>query len=164
MKNIFRVLGRTLLAAAVMVLSIQVYAADELVVERKATINASTADVWEFVGGWDQINNLATAIEKVEIDGDEVGSMRTLTLPDGGTIKEQLTDKKEASYSYIFTESPLPVSDYGATIMVTETSDGKTEFTWVGKFKAVGVTDDEAKDIFTGIYEGGIDALMKKFP
>src|SRR6266436_2875442 len=39
-------------------------------------------------------------------------TFRTLTLKDGGTIKEKLTDKDDFSYSYEIVESPLPVKNY----------------------------------------------------
>jgi len=71
--------------------------------------------------------------------------MRTLTLPDGAVIKERLEEINGMSYSYVFTDAPLPVSDYGATIAVTDLGDGKSEFVWVGTFKANGVSDEEAQ-------------------
>lgn len=134
-----------------------------LEVERNITINASANDVWAFAGEWGGINRIAKLVDKIETDGDSVGSIRTLTLPDGAQIKERLEKSDSMSYSYVITESPLPVSDYGATISVTDLGGGKSKLNWVGTFNANGVPDEDAKNIFIGLYEGAMAEVEKQF-
>ena len=103
-------------------------------------------------------------IAKIETDGDKVGAIRVLTLEDGAVVKERLETMEPDSYSYIFTEHPLPVKEYGATISVEDTGDGKCKFNWVGKLVPDGIPDEDALGIFAGIYDSGIAEILKKFP
>ena len=141
-----------------------VYATDDLIVEKKATINASCDQVWDFAGGFGTIDNMLKVVVNIEADGDSVGSIRVLTLSDGAVIKERLDTIEANSYSYSFTEHPLPVSKYSATISVADADDGKCDFNWTGKLVAKGVPDKDAMAIFAGIYDSGIAEIMKKFP
>lgn len=141
-----------------------VSAAEKLEVVRSATINANCEDVWAFAGGFGSINNILPMIVKIESDGDTVGSIRTLTLADGAVVKERLDATDKYLQSYSFTEHPMPVSEYSATITVADGDDGQCEFNWAGKLVAKGISDEEAMGIFEGIYETGISEIKKKFP
>jgi len=162
MLNTTRRLG--ILFSASLLISGSLNAAEKLVVERSATINASCSDVWEFAGGFGTIDNMLKTITNIETDGDTVGAIRVLTLADGTFIKERLETHESNSYSYVFTDHPLPVSEYGATISVADATDGKCDFNWKGELVAKGVSDAEAMGIFEGIYESGIAEINKKFP
>jgi len=153
------------LLVSVFTLGSTVSLADEKVmVERSATINASCDDVWTFAGAFGSINNLLPMIEKIESEGEKVGSIRTLYLADGAVVKERLDASDKYLQSYSFTEHPMPVSEYSATITVKDTDDGKCNFNWVGQLIPDGVSDEEAMGMFAGIYETGISELNKKFP
>jgi hypothetical protein len=49
-----------------------------------------------------------------EKDGDTIS--RTLTLKDGGKIKDKLTRAEDLAYTYEIVESPLPVKNYKAKL------------------------------------------------
>ena len=63
------------------------------------------------------------------------------------------------SYSYIITESPLPVSDYAATIKVEPNDKGTSTVTWSASFNAAGADDAKAVEVITGVFDGGLKAL-----
>ena len=57
-------------------------------------------------------------------EGD--ATFRTLTLKDGGKIKEKLLESDDTSYSYEIIESPLPVKNYKAKLSVEPDERGRT--------------------------------------
>ena len=162
MLNTTRRLG--ILFSISLLISGSLNAAEKLVVERSATINASCSDVWKFAGGFGTIDNILNKITNIEMDGDAVGAIRVLTLDDGVVIKERLETLESNSYSYVITDHPLPVSEYRATISVAVSTEGKCDLNWKGELVAKGVSDAEAMGIFEGIYENGIAEINKKFP
>lgn len=98
----------------------------------------------------------------VETKEDDV-VFRTLTLKDGGKIKEKLTETGDTSYSYEIVESPLPVKNYKATLRVGEDDEeGRIEIVWQATFDAEGATDEEAKKKITGILNAGVGGIKDK--
>ena len=137
---------------------------NNLHVERTLVINATADEVWAFAGGWTAIDNLApTIISNVISNGNQVGSFRIVNLKGGNSVEETMVEKSATSYSYIITKSPLPVSNYKATIGVKDLGHGKSKFSWKSDFIADGVSDAKASKIIAGIYEGGIAVLQNKY-
>ena len=56
----------------------------------------------------------------------------------------------------------MPVSDYQSTLSVVAAGKG-SKVVWKGSFKASGVEDAKAREIFTGIYKAGFESLSKQF-
>lgn len=138
---------------------------EKLSVEKTLVINATAEEVWAFAGGWTSLDNLApTAIASILSNGNEVGSFRKVNLKGGGIVEETMVDKSEASYSYIITKSPLPLSNYRSTIGVKDLGNGNSEFSWKSDFIADGVSDAEAINIIAGLYEGALEVLQDKYP
>ena len=76
---------------------------------------------------------------------------------------EVFNDKKHY-YTYSILKAPFPVTDYLSTIQVKEDTDGKSSLVeWSGSFTPVGASDQEAIDLFHGIYKDGLEALQKAF-
>lgn len=128
-------------------------------------VSASPGDCWARVGGWRTIHEWHPAIEKTEAEGDAVGAFRRLTLGDGAQIKEELTrwDGTERVYSYRFVEHPFPVDDYEGTIAVAGNDDGTSTITWSATLVPKGVSADEAREMFEGVYTAGLDAVRGEF-
>ena len=59
-------------------------------------------------------------------EGD--ATFRTLTLKDGGKIKEKLLESDDTSYSYEIIESPLPVKNYKAKLSVEADERGADRY------------------------------------
>ncbi len=148
--------------------------AKTLKVTERIEINAKADDVWAKSGNYGDLGAWHPAVKKTEIlegDKDKKGSIRLLTLQDGGTIKERLTarDDKKKMLSYVIIEGVLPISHYASTFKVEPTKDGKTLVTWQGTFKrkdlsdkpAKGQTDDDATNTMTAVYKAGLDNLKK---
>lgn len=123
----------------------------------------SADKVWQLVGGFlalpDWLPFIATS------EPAEGGRIRKLTTEDGASITERLQtfDDQARTYSYSITEGPFPVTDYLATLQVTDVGDNQTQVVWSGRFTPNGTTDAEASALFQGIYEGGLEALKANF-
>jgi mxaD protein len=143
-------------------------------VEEKIEVNAPTSTVWSKLHNFSDMGAWHPAVKKTELvegQNNKAGAVRILTLQDGGTIKEKLTNYKfkEKSFEYEIIEGVLPVSNYVSTLTVTEAKDGKSLVVWKGNFKrkdtsdkpAVGLGDEDAIKTITSVYKGGLDNLKK---
>lgn len=149
-------------------------AASSLAVEEKVTINAPANKVWAKAGNYADLGAFHPAIAKTEIlsgTNNTKGAVRLLTLGDGGTVNETLTNYDAAgmSYAYVINESVLPVSHYSAKIMVKPVSADVSEVIWTANFKrkdlsaspAKGQDDEAATGTIHAVFKGGLDNLKK---
>ncbi len=125
-------------------------------------IPASPDKVWQLIGGFDSLPDWLPYIPSSQVS--EGGRVRQLANPDGDTIIERLEEfnHKERYYTYSIMKAPFPVTDYLSTIQVKQDTDGKSSLVeWSGTFTPVNVSDQEAIDLFHGIYKDGLEALQK---
>ena len=137
-----------------------------------ASVNLSTklpagaSMVWDMIGGFNALPNWHPAVERSEVEEDKRNktTTRKLHLVGGGTIVEKLEqiDPSERLYSYSILESPLPITNYAATIRVKETGEG-CEVHWSSNFEADGAPENEAIKIIQDIYQTGFENLQKMF-
>ena len=124
-------------------------------------LNGTADDCWAKIGGWGNVHEWHPAIVKTEVEGEGVGSFRTLTLGDGAVLKERLDSEDAAgrSYGYSFVEHPMPVDEYKGQLSVADNGDNTCTVNWNANFVSKGVSDDEAKQLIQGIFQAGFDAL-----
>jgi len=117
--------------------------------------------LWTKFGGWCAIKDWHPAVASCEETTEGAAKFRILTLKDGGKIKEKLLDEKPNFYRYEIVESPLPVKNYQAQFALTPDDDDQDEinFAWSAVFDANGKSDQEAKDVITGIFKAGLDNI-----
>jgi len=121
--------------------------------------------LWAKFGGWCAIAEWHPAIKSCEESKEGDAEFRTLTLQDGGKIKEKLLDKGNASYRYAIIESPLPVKNYEAQFTVTPDDDDLDEvnIVWAATYDAAdGKEDAEARKTIDGIFKDGIESIKSK--
>jgi hypothetical protein len=126
-------------------------------------IPASADQVWQLIGGFNTLPDWLPFIPNSELsDG---GRVRTLQTADGGVVVERLQafDNEARTYSYSIEQAPFPATDYLATIKVEALGQG-ARVTWSGRFNAKGVSDEEVVALFSGIYQGGLEALRANYP
>ena len=130
-------------------------------------LNASAADVWKLIGGFDRLQDWHPAVESSTVDGSPTtpGTHRVLHLKGGGEIEEHLSSYSDSAmrYTYDIIKSPLPVANYQSYLTVVDKGAGKSLVIWGSKFDAAGATDKKAKEVVAGIYKAGLDNLKKKF-
>ncbi|QCY13149.1 SRPBCC family protein [Pseudomonas sp. MPC6] len=126
-------------------------------------IPASADQVWQLIGGFNSLPDWLPFIPQSELS--EGGRVRSLQTADGAVVVERLQafDDAAKTYSYSIVQAPFPATDYLATIRVEAQGQG-TRVTWSGRFAPVGVSDEEVVALFTGIYQGGLEALRANYP
>jgi hypothetical protein len=144
-------------SAALLLASVPAFAIESNV---SAASPAAPAAVWAKIGDFCGIGNWHPAIAKCTLSAE--GKIRTLDVKGGGVIheKQEMRDDTAHSYSYSIVDGPLPVANYLSTISVTANGSG-SKVTWTGKYDAKGASDPEAKKVIDGIYQSGLDALLK---
>ncbi len=113
-----------------------------------------------------RLAGLHPAVEKSTTEGEGEGAVRRLSITGGGTIIERLesVNDDERRYSYSIVDSPLPVSNYKATISVREQGDGSaTVVEWSSEFSPSGASESDAAKVVQGIYDAGFENLKKMF-
>jgi hypothetical protein len=146
-------------AAAMLIVAGQAFALD---VNKKIEPPGIPAAIWEIAGEFCSIKTWHPAVADCVESQEGDGTFRTLTLKDGGTIKEKLTESDDLSYSYEIVESPLPVKDYTAKLWVEESErPNRTVIHWDAQFDAEGASDDEAKKKVGDIFAAGLKGIKK---
>lgn len=165
------VLATAIVASTACVLAMAPAGAASLVSAKKLEINvdqtkteAERTALWEKIGGWCAISEWHPAIAKCEASKEGDTEFRTLTLKDGGLIKEKLLDKGTTSYKYEIIESPLPVKNYTAMFSVAPDDDDLDEINvlWSATFDSNGADDKEARKVIDGIFKDGIASIKAK--
>ena len=130
------------------------------VVEKVA---APAADVWAQLGDFGGIK-VGGMIQSFEIEGEGVGAVRTIGLGNG-TVVERLDafDPDALTFTYSITndDCPLPVSDYSATVQISDDGDGTCTVDWTGTFEPKGAPEEQVIGIVKGIYTGGIQGARQ---
>lgn len=125
------------------------------------TIQASANEVWKLVSNYGELNQFVEAIETCTSDG----SIRTLTLQDGGVVKEKLQslDNETRVLTYTIEESPMPISNYTGTMRVRRLKENQSEFIWSSEFDVPDESADEIKGALEGLYSLGVQGLQESF-
>ncbi|MGR9044034.1 MAG: SRPBCC family protein [Gammaproteobacteria bacterium] len=152
------------------------------------TIDAPAEKVWDIIKNYDDMSWHPSIKSTTADKGNKKGSVRVLTLNNGGTITEKLKDYKAdgMSYKYKITDMSsvgtvhhagqdesipvLPVDNYAATLSV-KGKGGKSEVTWVATYYRAYVNNnppaemnEEAADkAVTAVLTDGLTSLAQKF-
>jgi mxaD protein len=152
--------------------------------ERDIEVNAPAAKVWDIIKNYGDMSWLPGVKSAEATKGNDVGSIRVLTLKDGGKITEELKkyDDAKMSYSYRITEMTshkeithsgqnekipvLPVTDYAASISVEAKGD-KSEIKWkAGYYRAYmnnnppeEMNEETANKAVGEIFKAGLDNI-----
>jgi hypothetical protein len=133
-------------------------------VHMEGEIDAPSDAVWAVVGDFAGFVKVLGA--PVELEGEGVGSRRTITLGDAAIVErlEELDhDRQRISYS-ILEAGPLPVQNYRSTMQLTPAGEGRCTVSWQSDFEPQGgASEDDAVAAVRGVYEGGIAGLQKHF-
>jgi Polyketide cyclase / dehydrase and lipid transport len=151
-----------LVLVTVGVLAIGTLSAQALEARRRSEVPGTPPVIWAAVGDFCAIKDWHPLIADCKQTQEGDVTFRTLTLKDGGTIKEKLTDKDDLSYSYEIVESPLPVKNYKAKLWVEPDDEPeRTAVYWEAEFDANGASDDEATKKVYDILVAGMKGIKK---
>ena len=127
---------------------------------------AMNADaLWQAIGSFAAIGQWHPMMEKVESQGEQQGSLRTLQMIGGAKLVERLEEVSptERLYRYSIVESPLPVSNYVAEIRVKDKGDGSSLVEWSSDFTVNIRNENDVVKTFQEVYQAGLDNLTKLY-
>lgn len=150
----------TCAAGALLIATASASTAEQFKVQRYIEFSAPSADVWNLVGDFCDIDDWHPAVQGCVLKVIDGKLHRILTLADGGEIVEKrIAVEPGISYTYAIVSSPLPVEKYVATLSVQP--GNPNQIAWSGRFKS---DDPNAEQIIAGIYEAGLAAIEAKIP
>ncbi|MEP3330710.1 SRPBCC family protein [Sedimentitalea sp.] len=134
-------------------------------------INAPASDVWTRVRDFNGMPKWHPRIRDSRIEdalpSDKIGCIRNFHLQNGDMIREQLLGMSDYDlfYSYSILETPMPLTNYMATLRLTPVTDGDRCFAeWSAEFDCEpDVETDLSNGIATNVFQGGFDALKRHF-
>jgi len=129
--------------------------AEAKVIEQVA---ASADEVFSKLGDFKGIE-VGPGINGVDYEGEGIGMTRAIHLPNGSVVERlEAYDEQNRSWTYaiINDDSPLPFSDYSATVIVKDNGDDTTTVHWTGTFQPRGVDEAQAVKFASAIYSNAI--------
>ena len=144
-------------------------------VSETITIKAKPDAVWKLAGDFAGIKDWHPAVETSEGAKDNTdGGTRTVTLKNGGVLKESLDDYKADGFTYSYRLGDadlkaLPVSSYSATLTVSPDGEG-SKVEWMGRFyrgdtgnePPENLSDAAGKEALTKYFGEGLKGLKAK--
>ncbi|MFZ1428778.1 MAG: SRPBCC family protein [Geminicoccaceae bacterium] len=127
---------------------------------------AMNADkLWQAMGSFAAIGKWHPMMEKVESEGENKGSIRTLQLIGGAKLVERLEEisPTERLYRYSILESPLPISDYFSEIRVKDNGDGTSTVEWSSDFNVKTGNEKDVVKTVQEVYQAGLDNITKLY-
>ncbi len=135
-----------------------------------SVIDAPVAKVWERVRDFNALPRWHPRIRDSRIENgepsDRVGCVRDFHLQNGDRLREKLLGLSDYDYfcTYAILESPMPLTDYIATLRLTPVTDGDMTFIeWSAEFDcAPEVEADLVAGIGGNVFQAGFDALKRQ--
>ena len=135
-----------------------------------SVINAPVAKVWERLRDFNALPRWHPAIRDSRIENgepsDRVGCGRDFHLQNGDRIREKLLGLSDYDYfcTYSILESPMPLSDYIATLRLTPVTDGDHTFAeWTAEFDCAPEEEEGlVSGIGTNVFQAGFNALKRQ--
>ena len=130
-------------------------------VREEGELGVSAEEAWKVVG--DFVGLIEGMGLPVEVEGEGIGQTRKISMGPAPII-ERLEERDEAAKKIVYSivEGPLPVSSYVSTMQLADAGEGRSKLTWSSTFEPVG-DEATAKQIVSGIYDGGIKGLQARF-
>jgi hypothetical protein len=133
-------------------------------------IDAPAARVWERVRDFNGLPRWVPAVRDSRIENgepaDRVGCVRDFHLQNGDHLREKLLGLSDYDYfcTYSILESPMPLTDYVATLRLTPVTDGDRTFAeWTAEFDcAEEVAEELVGNIGENVFLAGFNALKRQ--
>ncbi len=135
-----------------------------------SVIDAPAAKVWDKIRDFNALPRWHPRIRESRIENgeppDKIGCVRDFRLQNGDRLREKLLGLSDYDMfcTYAILESPMPLTEYIATIRLTPISDGNRTFIeWTAEFDcAAEVGPELVGNIGTGVFQAGFDALKRQ--
>lgn len=115
--------------------------------------------VWDVIGDFANIRKWAVAIQDQKPGEDSGRRVRTLTMPDGSEVKEEMVVSSQYSYTYSVLDRP---TDYRSTIAVIPLDASSSRIELIVHVDASGgETDEDLTAKYTRFARGNLKAMKK---
>ncbi|MEM0921730.1 MAG: SRPBCC family protein [Pseudomonadota bacterium] len=136
-----------------------------------SVISAPAARVWERIRDFNGLPRWHPRIRDSRIEdalpSDKVGCVRNFNLQNGDMIRERLLGLSDYDMfcTYSILESPMPLTEYIATLRLTPVTEGdRTFIEWSAEFDCdPAVEGDLVQGIGADVFQTGFDALKRHF-
>lgn len=136
-----------------------------------SVIGAPCDKVWDRIRDFNALPRWHPRIRDSRIEdakpSDQVGCIRNFNLQSGDTIREQLLGLSDYDRfcTYAILETPMPLTNYIATLRLTPVTDGDRTFAeWSAEFDcAPGDEDGLVAGVGGNVFQAGMDALKRHF-
>ena len=140
-------------------------------VVRSTIIDAPVDALWSVLRDFNGHENWHPIVARSEIErsqpSDRIGCVRRFTLQDGSELREQLLGLSDYDMfcTYSILDSPMPLTNYVATLRLTPVTDGERTFIeWSADFDCAPEREAELVGGIGGnVFQGGFDALKRAF-
>jgi uncharacterized protein YndB with AHSA1/START domain len=135
-----------------------------------SVIDAPAPRVWERVRDFNGLPRWVPAVRDSRIENgeaaDRIGCVRDFHLQNGDRLREKLLGLSDYDFfcTYSILESPMPLTDYVATLRLTPVTDGDRTFAeWTAEFDCA---EADAEGLVTGIgtnvFQAAFNALKRQ--
>ncbi len=136
-----------------------------------SVVNAPAPRVWARVRDFNGLPSWHPAVAESRIENgepsDKVGCVRDFRLRNGDRLREQLLGLSDYDMfcTYSILDSPMPLTNYVATLRLTPVTDGdRTFIEWSADFDCAPEREAElVAGIGGNVFQGGFDALKRAF-
>jgi len=135
-----------------------------------SVIEAPVARVWEKVRDFNALPRWVPAVRDSRIENgepaDKIGCVRDFHLQNGDHLREKLLGLSDYDYfcTYSILQSPMPLTDYVATLRLTPITDGDHTFAeWTAEFDCA-EADGEGlvEGIGQNVFQAAFNALKRQ--
>ncbi|AJP48266.1 hypothetical protein PG1C_06925 [Rugosibacter aromaticivorans] len=125
-------------------------------------IAAPATAVWSTVRDFAGITRFLPMFELVGQADNTIGSIRTLKQGDA-VFRERLESLDDTAriQRYAIVEAPVPLKDYVGELAVRDLGNNRCTMSWSSTFIVVGAPEAEVVSMIEGLYNTGIDHLVK---
>jgi uncharacterized protein YndB with AHSA1/START domain len=135
-----------------------------------SVIDAPAPRVWERVRDFNGLPRWVPAVRDSRIENgepaDRIGAVRDFHLQNGDRLREKLLGLSDYDFfcTYSILESPMPLTDYVATLRLTPVTDGDRTFAeWTAEFDcAEADAEGLVSGIGTNVFQAAFSALKRQ--
>lgn len=128
----------------------------------RIVINAPTHAIWQVIRDFSAADQYLSGVVDCTVEGEAIGTLRTLTSADGSTVVERLESMNvtflQLSYSLL---TDTPFGNSLTTMAIRDLSPSQAELTWSASFRPVGIPASEAVDLMEGALAANCLALKQ---
>ena len=131
-------------------------------VQVKEELPAGANNVWQLLRDFSNINAWATG-KIVKTEGSGIGMIRHIAFDLDKVVERcEAHDETKMSFTYRLIESPWPMSNYVATVILTSISPSKTLIEWSSVYEAEQDKADAVRNLIESTYSKGFIARLRK--